>query len=142
MGWFNSSSSHSRPSYTRASSTFSSHSRSGSSYYKRRPRDNYIQMLLRKFKHLIRELYYYARRHPIKILFMVIMPLISGGVLHQIARQFGIQLPAALRGNGGARGFRDDNGYYSSQGYEGRSDGVFGGFGDFGSVVKVARMFM
>ncbi|KAG9511994.1 hypothetical protein KCU93_g10424, partial [Aureobasidium melanogenum] len=53
-------SSHTRPTFPRApSSTASFFSRNGgsSSYYKRRPRDGYIQSLLHKLKRLIRDLW-------------------------------------------------------------------------------------
>lgn len=148
MGWFTPSSrSHSsnhRPTYSRAGSTFSSRS---SSYYKRRPRDGYIQRLLHKLKHLIREVMAYARRHPYKVFLLVIMPLISGGVLHSIARQFGIRLPDFLKGSAATRG---GGGYYGSQGYGesdfGRNVGniadLAGNIGSIGSVMKLASSFM
>ncbi|KAF1815812.1 hypothetical protein P152DRAFT_455533 [Eremomyces bilateralis CBS 781.70] len=85
MPWFSSSrSSHSsshypshshsssRPAYVR-SSAGSSYSRSSTSHYKRRPRDGYIARLLHKLKRLFRELWYYARKHPMKVFFLVIM---------------------------------------------------------------------
>ncbi|KAF4312280.1 hypothetical protein GTA08_BOTSDO12455 [Botryosphaeria dothidea] len=52
--------------------------------------------LLYKIKQLLRELYIYARRHPVKLFFMVVMPLLSSGALHGVLRQFGISLPRAL----------------------------------------------
>lgn len=163
MGWFGSSrtsSSSHRPSYSRTSSSYSrssshGHSRSGSSYYKRRPRDGYINGLIHKLKHLFRELYYFARRNPVKIFFLVIMPLISGGVLAGVARQFGIKLPSFLQGKHASRG--GGGGYYGSKGY-GRDDdggldmgGLAGGLsglgglasgGNLGSLMSVAKAFL
>ncbi|KIW03266.1 uncharacterized protein PV09_05486 [Verruconis gallopava] len=149
MGWFGVSSSSgrhytSRPSYHRSSSTHSRgssfYSRS-SSYYKRRPRDGYIERLIHKLKQLFRELYYYARRNPAKLFFFVIMPLISGGVLAGIARQFGIRLPEFLQGRhgGGGRG----GGYYGSHGYGDDHRRESGGLGDsMGSLMTIAKAFM
>jgi hypothetical protein len=162
MGWFTGSSSshgHShRGSYVRSSSgsVFSrssshhghgGHHSSSSSYYKRRPRDGYISRLYHKLKHLLKELYYFARRHPVKIFFMVVMPLISGGVLHNVARNFGISLPAMLRGSAGKSGGGGYDSYYGSSGYEressgGGAAGLMGNLGNVGSLLKMAQAFM
>ncbi|ORY11249.1 hypothetical protein BCR34DRAFT_588065 [Clohesyomyces aquaticus] len=169
MGWFTGSSSSrhhssSRPGYARsyAGSSYSSSSRhhSSTSHYKRRPRDGYLQYLYGKFRHLLRELWTYARRHPYKVFFMVIMPLVSGGVLHKLARQFGVNLPEM--GGAGARGghssgsygggSRGGGGYYGSEGYgpeSGGGGGAFGniqgiasGIGGLASMAKMAQAFM
>ena len=42
-----------------------------------------IERLIYKLKHFLRELWYYLRRNPTKVFFLVIMPLISGGALAQ-----------------------------------------------------------
>jgi hypothetical protein len=95
---------------------------------------------MHKLKHLFRELLYYARRNPAKLFFFVLMPLISGGVLASIAKQFGIHLPDFLQGKG-AMGARS-GGYYGSKGY-GDERGGEGGLGDsMGSLFKVAKAFM
>jgi len=145
--WFgiSTSSSHSRrPSYTRVHSSSSrahSHrdrSPSGSSYYKRRPRDGFIARLISKLKHLFRELWYYFRRNPVKVFVFVIMPLISGGVLAGFARQFGIKLPSFLMGSAAARA---GGGYYGSAGYGGAAQGLGGmaeGLGGLGGLGKMA----
>ncbi|KAF2185043.1 hypothetical protein K469DRAFT_578031 [Zopfia rhizophila CBS 207.26] len=152
MGWFTSSSSRShRPGYARsyAGSSYSSSSRhhSSTSHYKRRPREGYLQYLYHKFRHLLRELWYYARRHPYKVFFMIIMPLVSGGVLHKLARQFGVRLPEMGQGRGGSH---SGSGYYGSEGY-GREGGGGGmasiqglasGIGGLASVAKMAQTFM
>ncbi|KAK3197179.1 hypothetical protein GRF29_1536g900446 [Pseudopithomyces chartarum] len=109
MAWFSSSSSRnhspSRRSYARSSagSTYSSsrhHHHASTSRYKRSPRDGYIAYLYAKFRELLHRLWSYARRHPFKVFFMVIMPLVSGGVLTKLARKFGVNLPDM----GGIRG--------------------------------------
>lgn len=165
MGWFSSSSSRhgssshhgsaSRPSFVRSSSRSS---RGSSSYYKRRPRDGFINRLIYKLKHLIRELMYYARRNPAKLFFFVVMPLVSGGVLAGIARQFGIRLPDFLQGSAGKGRGGGGGEYYGSQGYgndHGKSDGGMGGLGGLasmaggmaggggmGSLMGIAKAFM
>jgi len=156
MGWFTPSrTSHSKPGYARSSggSSSSSHRGSSSSRYKRSPRDGYIQAMVRKFKRMLHQLYEYARRHPYKIFFMVIMPLISGGALHKMARQFGVSLPDFLKGNA-AHSSRGGGGYYGSEGYgHGGRDQMGGGgmgglgsiangIGGIGGVVKMAQQFM
>ncbi|CAD0093729.1 unnamed protein product [Aureobasidium mustum] len=137
--------SNSRPTFSRApSSTASFFSRNGgsSSYYKRRPRDGYIQSLIHKLKRLIRDLWEYAQRHPFKAFMAVVVPLISaGGALHELLKQFGVKMPI-LFDSGAGRG-----GYYGSSGYGGYESGsVFGGSGGamdtVGSLMKVARAFM
>ncbi|KAF2740414.1 hypothetical protein EJ04DRAFT_540093 [Polyplosphaeria fusca] len=161
MGWFTGSSSSSRhhsssrPGYARswAGSSYSSSSRhhSSTSRYGRRPRDGYIAYLYDKFRHFLRKLWAYARRHPYKVFFMVIMPLVSGGVLHKLARQFGVNLPdmGQKGGHGGERG--GGGGYYGSEGYghEGKGGGGGGGLqsmasgiGSLASLAKMAQAFM
>lgn len=136
------SSSSSRPGYARSSGGHSTSSRS-SSYYKRRPRDGYIARLVHKLKHLFRELIYYARKNPAKVIFLLI-PLISGGVLAGIARQFGIKLPSFLQGKGagGGHGARGGSGYYGSRGYEEHEGGGGIGLGGLGALAGSAGGLM
>ncbi|KAF2876308.1 hypothetical protein BDV95DRAFT_602307 [Massariosphaeria phaeospora] len=147
-GWFGfgSNSRHhssSRPGYARsyAGSSYSGSSsrhHSGTSRYKRSPREGYVSYLYNKFRHLLHKLWAYARRHPFKVFFMVIMPLVSGGVLHKLARQFGVNLPeAGGRGAGGARGGFSQGSYYGSEGY-GRDGGggMGGGMGGMGGQIE------
>ncbi|KAF2016057.1 hypothetical protein BU24DRAFT_409211 [Aaosphaeria arxii CBS 175.79] len=155
MGWFTSSSSSSRPGYARsyAGSSYSSSSRhrSSTSRYKRSPRDGYLQHLYHKFQHFLRQLWRYAKKHPYKIFFMVIMPLVSGGVLHKLARQFGVNLPE-LGGGQGARGAPSQGGYYGSEGYGDAGGGgsnagaglknLADGIGGLASMAKMAQAFL
>lgn len=85
-----------------------------------------MQHLYKKLQHFLREIWRYAQRHPYKVFFMVIMPLVSGGVLTKLAKQFGVNLPemggSAARGayaGGGHSGGRSRSagGYYGSEGY-------------------------
>ncbi|KAF2652254.1 hypothetical protein K491DRAFT_719096 [Lophiostoma macrostomum CBS 122681] len=165
MGLFNftsTSSSRHRPSYAGSSYSSSSRHHSSTSHYKRRPRDGYVSYLYDKFRHLLRQLWTYARRHPYKVFFMVIMPLVSGGVLHKLARQFGVNLPdLGQGGGGGARGSggayaghsHGGGGYYGSEGYGPERGGGGGGgggglqsaasaIGGLASMAKMAQAFM
>ncbi|KAL8731363.1 MAG: hypothetical protein Q9166_003455 [cf. Caloplaca sp. 2 TL-2023] len=137
MAWFSGPGS---PTPSRHSSSYrrtSSYSQHGgsSSYYKRRPRDGYIQRVVHQIKRMLRNLVSYARRHPIKVFMLVIMPLITGGALHNLLRQFGIRLPTGLSslmdGYGGGRGGYDSMGSLSG-----------GSEGGIQSVMKIAKMFM
>ncbi|KAL7629613.1 hypothetical protein AAE478_001135 [Parahypoxylon ruwenzoriense] len=67
-----------------------------SSYYKRQPRSSFMQRTLKKLKRLLRDLVYYAKRHPIKVFMLVIMPLITGGALTALLARFGLRLPPAI----------------------------------------------
>lgn len=148
MAWFftrRSSQASGRPGYARSST--SSYSR-GSSYYKRRPRDGYVESLIRKFRHLMRELWYYLRRNPVKIFFFVVMPLISGGALAAFARQFGVRLPEFLSGKNAAHMSESFGGYYGSKGYGEEEGGIGGGIGGLlgggnaSTLMSVAKMFL
>ena len=73
---------------------------------------------------------------------LVVMPLITGGALHNILRQFGVRLPTALAGFGAGNSFAGSSGFGGSS-FGGRG----GGFGDMGggglqSVMSIAKMFM
>lgn len=148
-----------RPTYARSSSSFfGGHAGSnfggsrgifggsgGSSYYKRRPRDGYIQYLMHRLQRMIKELWYYARRHPVKAFFAVVVPLLSaGGAIGGLLKQFGVRLPGGLASAfGGGETRRYSGGYYGSSGYGSRGDMGGGGWmGSAGSLMQVARAFM
>lgn len=93
---------------------------------------------------MIKELWYYARRHPVKAFFAVIVPLLSaGGALHGLLRQFGVRMPGL---DGATR--RSGGGYYGSSGYEGAASSLLSGGGggglmnNAGSLMQIARAFM
>ncbi|KAI8632509.1 hypothetical protein F5Y19DRAFT_366300 [Xylariaceae sp. FL1651] len=67
-----------------------------SSYYKRSPRSNFMTRAYKKLKRLLRDLMYYAKRHPMKVFMLVIMPLVTGGALTALLARFGLRLPAGL----------------------------------------------
>jgi hypothetical protein len=66
------------------------------SYYKRSPRPNFVHRAIKHLKRLLRDLVYYAKRHPLKVFALVIMPLVTGGALTALLARFGLRLPAGL----------------------------------------------
>ncbi|KAI1408741.1 hypothetical protein F5Y13DRAFT_171670 [Hypoxylon sp. FL1857] len=66
------------------------------SYYRRQPRSSFLQRTLKKLKRLLRDLIYYAKRHPFKVFMLVIMPLITGGALTALLARFGLRLPPSI----------------------------------------------
>ncbi|KAI1172550.1 hypothetical protein F4777DRAFT_511341 [Nemania sp. FL0916] len=66
------------------------------SYYKRSPRANFMTRAYKKLKRLLRDLVYWAKRHPMKVFMLVIMPLITGGALTALLARFGLRLPAGI----------------------------------------------
>ncbi|KAF4971117.1 hypothetical protein FZEAL_9924 [Fusarium zealandicum] len=67
-----------------------------SSYYKRQPRQGFIQKTYKQLKRLLRDLVHWAKRHPWKVFFLVIMPLITGGALTALLARFGLRIPPAI----------------------------------------------
>ena len=86
---------------------------------------------IKKVKRLLRDLVYYAKRHPVKVFMLVIMPLITGGALTALLARFGLRMPAGLeRALGiGAKAFGGD-----SVGLVGEAVRMAGGLGGNGSV--------
>jgi hypothetical protein len=66
------------------------------SYYKRSSRHGFMHKSYKQLKRLIRDLVHWAKRHPWKVFFLVLMPLISGGVLTALLARFGLRLPQSL----------------------------------------------
>lgn len=90
---------------------------------------------------MVLDLYYYARRHPVKAFFAIVVPLLSaGGALHGLLKQFGVRLPMGL--DGGSKSY--GGGYYGSSGYESGFGGGGGGgaMGSIGSILKIAQQFV
>ncbi|KAJ5083812.1 hypothetical protein N7456_013239 [Penicillium angulare] len=84
-------------------SSFSSSSR------RARPRDGFVQRLIRSIKKLFRDIYRYAKNHPMKVFMLVILPLLTSGILPKLLAMIGVRLPggvlSALGGSShGARG--------------------------------------
>lgn len=105
--------------------------------------------LVAKVKKWLRDLYYYMKKHPMKVFFLVIMPLITGGALTKILSKVGIKLPPQLErmmGSNMNRGAGDR--YYSRGGardFDGGTSlpGMSGGLGESAmGMMKMAKMFM
>jgi hypothetical protein len=79
---------------------FSSHHRSSSSRYSRRPRDGYIQRVMHRLRKMWREFIHWAKHNPVKFFMLVLMPLITGGALSTVMKQFGVNLPEEIFGGG------------------------------------------
>ncbi|KAJ5184612.1 hypothetical protein N7491_007517 [Penicillium cf. griseofulvum] len=114
-------------------SSFSSSSR------RARPREGFVQRMLRDIKRLFRDIYRWARRNPLKVFMMVIVPLLTSGVLPKLLAMIGIRLPHAIT---------------SALGGASKSSGSMGGMGDMmgggggrgmseniGSLMSIAKMF-
>ncbi|KAJ5085661.1 hypothetical protein N7532_010432 [Penicillium argentinense] len=115
-----------------AHSVFSSFS---SSSRRARPREGFVQRMVRAIKRLFRDIYRYARHHPIKVLMLVIIPLLTSGVLPKLLAMIGLRLPhgliSALGGStGGARG----GGFGAMDGGRGMSENLT-------SLMNIAKMF-
>ncbi|KAJ6446262.1 putative protein Pop3 [Purpureocillium lavendulum] len=67
-----------------------------SSYYKRSPRQGFMQRAYKRLKRMIRDLIHYAKRHPWKVFFLVLMPLVTGGALTALLARFGLRMPPSL----------------------------------------------
>lgn len=108
--------------------------RSSSSFYKRSPRQNFVQRMFKHLKRLLRDLVDYAKRHPFKVFMLVIVPL-SGALISLLAR-FGLRLPPAVERMLGlaARSARGDN-----IGAVGEAMRMARGLGDNGGRVRVER---
>jgi hypothetical protein len=52
--------------------------------------------MIRDIKRLFRDIYKYARRNPMKVFMMVIVPLLTSGVLPKLLGMIGIRLPHAV----------------------------------------------
>lgn len=95
--------------------------------------------MIRRIKRLLRDIWSYGRRHPIKVFLLVIVPLITGGVLQKLLAMVGLRLPSGLVGN---REFEQISrrGTVSGLGGNGISGG---GLGDsINGLMSVAKMFM
>lgn len=101
-----------------------------------------MQYLLHKLKRLIQDLWHYARRHPLKAFFAIVVPLISaGGAIHGLLRQFGVRLPMGMTATRSYRGYYGSSGY--GEDYRGGGGGGGGGaMGAMGNLIKIAQAFM
>jgi len=89
--------------------------------------------MLSQIKRYLRRLYDYARRHPVKLL-MMILPLLTGGALAGVLAKFGIRLPRGIEGMIGGKHGRSSMGGLGGMGWMG-GGGVEG-------MMKIAKMFV
>jgi hypothetical protein len=89
--------------------------------------------MIRDIKRLFRDIVRYARRNPMKVLMMVILPLLTSGVLPKLLAMIGIRLPHGVTSAlGGSVA-------HSSRGLEG---GAGRGIGEnLSSLMNIAKMF-
>lgn len=76
---------------------------------------------------------------------LLVMPLITGGALHNILKRFGIRLPASVSSAmGGIGSERNTYGRYGGDFYGGRREsyGDLGGGGALQSIMKIAQMLI
>lgn len=87
-------------------------------------------------RRLLRDLVYYAKRHPAKVFALVLMPLVTGGFLTALLARFGLRLPASLERLLGlaARAGAAGNPGIGLVGEAVRMAG--GGFGGFGGAAR------
>ncbi|BCS24710.1 uncharacterized protein APUU_41154A [Aspergillus puulaauensis] len=106
-------------------SVFSSFSSSSSR--RARPRSGFIQRVIRYIRRLFRDISNYAQRHPMKVLLLVVVPLITSGVLVKLFAMIGIHLPKHIFGGESSA----------------RSGGDGGGVADnINGLMKIAKMLM
>jgi hypothetical protein len=93
-------------------------------------------------------LIYYAKKNPLKVFMLVIMPLLTSGALIGLLSRFGIRLPGGLdrmlRNMGGGAG-RGSSLHMERERYEGPLGGVgaaMGAMGGASGLMNVAKMFM
>lgn len=55
-----------------------------------RPRDGFFKRTLHRIKRWFRRVFRYARHHPFKVLFLVIVPLLMAGVLQKLLSIVGV----------------------------------------------------
>lgn len=70
--------------------------RSSTSHYRRSPRPNFLSRSYKQLKRLLRDLADYAKRHPLKVFTLVVLPLLTGGFLTALLARFGLRLPPGL----------------------------------------------
>lgn len=95
--------------------------------------------MIRRIKRLLRDIWSYARRHPVKVFLFVIVPLITGGVLQKLLAMVGLRLPGGLMGN------RSEFEQMSRRGLGSIGGGGVGGAGlgdSINGLMTVAKMFM
>ncbi|PYH40060.1 uncharacterized protein BP01DRAFT_235093 [Aspergillus saccharolyticus JOP 1030-1] len=97
---------------------------SSSSSRRARPREGFVARIIHIIRRIFRDAWNYARDHPIKVLMLLVIPLLTTGVVQKLLGMIGIRLPKNLTGGSGAR-----------PGGFGFSDNITG-------LMNIAKMFM
>ncbi|RAQ48227.1 oxidase [Aspergillus flavus] len=105
----------------------SSPSAYSSSSRRARPRSGFVQKVVHIIKRLLRDIYKYAREHPIKVLLLVLIPLLTSGVLQKLFAMIGIRLPKNI---------------FGGQGGQSRDGGKKGIVEHLNSFMSIAKMIM
>ncbi|KAL4900595.1 hypothetical protein BDW74DRAFT_182678 [Aspergillus multicolor] len=79
-----------------------------------RPRSGFIQRVVRYIRRLFRDIVNYAKRHPMKVFMLVVVPLITSGVLVKLFSMIGIHLPKHIFGGGSSSRSGGDGGGMAS----------------------------
>jgi hypothetical protein len=87
--------------------------------------------MIRDIKRLFRDIYRWARRNPMKVFMMVIVPLLTSGVLPRLFAMIGIRLPHAITSALGG----------SSKARAGEIGGDRGMSENISSLMNIAKMF-
>ncbi|ROW11256.1 hypothetical protein VMCG_01422 [Cytospora schulzeri] len=105
--------------------------RASTSSYRRSPRPNFLTRAYKQLKRLLRDLVYYAKRHPLKVFTLVVLPLITGGALTALLARFGLRMPPSIERmlGYGARAMSGD-----TAGLVGEAMKMAGGMGGDGRV--------
>lgn len=102
-------------------------------------------------KRLFRDLVHWAKRHPWKVFFLVIMPLITGGFLTALLARFGLRIPpmiermlstASKAASGDSVGLVGDAVRMASGGLGGGSSGREQNSWGGGGLADMAKKFM
>ncbi|ROT37191.1 hypothetical protein SODALDRAFT_351526 [Sodiomyces alkalinus F11] len=105
------------------------------SYYKRSPRQGYLHKAKKIVRRLWRDLGRYAKEHPIKVIMLVLMPLITGGFLTTLLAKFGLRLPktverligvGARAASGDSLGFMSEAVRFAGDSFGGKSNAAAG----------------
>ncbi|RAH83387.1 hypothetical protein BO86DRAFT_335691 [Aspergillus japonicus CBS 114.51] len=97
---------------------------SSSSSRRARPREGFVARIVHIIQRIFRDAWKYAREHPIKVLTLLVIPLLTTGVLQRLLGMIGIRLPKNLLGASTLR-----------PGGAGLSDNISG-------VFNIAKMFI
>jgi hypothetical protein len=100
--------------------------------------------MLYQLRRLWRDLTYYAKKNPLKVFMLVIMPLLTSGALLGLLSKFGVRLPSGLdrmlRGMGGGAGMgREGSLHMERERYEGPLGGVGAAMGAISRICAVSR---